>query len=280
MEKILVTTDQSGNSKAAIRFAIKLAKQRKAELIIIHVYHLLKPFNWTEHAFEKHGDSFRENTISELTSFIATIYHEIHEPIINHQLVMVSNTDVVDGVMEYASRHNCSYICIATRGAGVLTKIFGTHTAKLITHSAVPVICIPSTYHLKEIKHVLYASDLTDYERELVKVVAFARPLHTSVEMMHISYPFEFAFDKELMEATLRKKADYEVTIVKRQRDITNALLEDIDEAIKVSKPSVLILFTHQSRSMFEKLFYPSIAEEYSFYGKIPLLTFNKNEDN
>jgi nucleotide-binding universal stress UspA family protein len=31
MEKILVTTDQSTNSKAAIRFAIKLPKQRKAE---------------------------------------------------------------------------------------------------------------------------------------------------------------------------------------------------------------------------------------------------------
>ncbi|AMR29984.1 hypothetical protein A0256_00405 [Mucilaginibacter sp. PAMC 26640] len=280
MEKILVTTDQSVNSKAAIRFAIKLAKQRKAELIIVYVYHLLKPFNWTDRAFEKHGDSFREKTMAELTSFIADIYHEIHETEIHHQLVLISNMDVVDGIMEYANKHACSYICIATRGAGMLTKIFGTHTAKLITHSPIPVLCIPSAYHLKEIKHVLYASDLTDYESELAKVVAFARPIHASVDLMHISYPFEFAFDKELMEATLKKKADYDVTIVKRQRDITNALLEDIDDAIKVSKPSLLVLFTHQSRSMFEKLFYPSNAEEYSFYGKIPLLTFNKNESN
>ncbi|MBD1392991.1 universal stress protein [Mucilaginibacter glaciei] len=280
MEKILVTTDQSGNSKAAIRFAIKLSQQRKAELIIVYVYHLLKPFNWTDNAFEKHGDIFREKTMTELTSFIADIYHEMHEPELRHQLVLISNMDMVDGVMEYATRHACSYICIATRGAGILTKIFGTHTAKLINQSPVPVICIPSAYHLKEIKHVLYASDMTDYERELAKVVAFARPIHASVEMMHISYSFEFAFDKKLMEATLKKKADYEVTIVNRKRDITNDLLEDIDEAIKVSKPSVLILFTHQSRSMFEKLFYPSNAEDYSFYGKIPMLTFNKNESN
>ncbi|MFA6086318.1 universal stress protein [Mucilaginibacter sp.] len=279
MEKILVTTDQSTNSKAAIRFAIKLAKQRKAELIILHVYHLLKPFKWSDHAFAEHTDSFTKKTAEELSSFIAGIYHDIDEPEINHQLVLVSNIDVVDGIMEYASKHNCSYICISTRGAGAITKIFGTHTAKLISSSAVPVLCIPSGYHLKELKHILYASDMTDYENELKKVIDFAKPIHASVEMMHIAYPYEFAFEKELAEATLLKKTDYKVTILNPQRDITNALLQDIDHAVKISKPSLLVLFTHQSRSMFEKLFFPSNAEEYSFYGKIPLLTFNKKED-
>lgn len=279
MEKILVTTDQSDNSKSALRYAIKLAKERKAELIILHIYHLLKPFNWTDHAFEEYGDNFRKKTITELTSFITGVYHDIHETGIRHQLVLVSNLDVVDGIVQYATKHDCSYICISTRGAGVLTKMFGTHTAKLITHSPIPVLCIPSAYHIKEIKHILYASDMTDYEQELKKVVAFARPIHASVEMMHILYPFEFEFDKELTEATLKKKADYDVTILNRKRDITNALLADIDDAVKFSKPSLLVLFTHQSRSMFEKLFYPSNAEEYSFYGKVPMLTFNKIED-
>jgi nucleotide-binding universal stress UspA family protein len=278
MEKILVTTDQSANSKAAIRFAIKLAKLRKAELIILHVYHLLKPFKWSDHAFAEYGDNFRKKTTEELSSFIAGIYHDIDEPEINHQLVLVSNIDVVEGIKDYAGKHNCSYICISTRGAGAITKIFGTHTAKLISSSAIPVLCIPSGYHLKDLKHILYASDMTDYENELKKVIDFARPIHASVEMMHIAYPYEFAFDKELAEATLQKKTDYKVTILNPQRDITNALLQDIDHAVKISKPSLLVLFTHQSRSMFEKLFFPSNAEEYSFYGKIPLLTFNKKE--
>jgi nucleotide-binding universal stress UspA family protein len=279
MEKILVTTDQSANSKAAIRFAIKLAKQRKAELIIIHIYHLLKPFKWSDHAFAEYTDSFRKKTTEEMSAFIAGIYHDIHEDEIRYQLVLVSNVDVVDGIMDYANKHSCSYICISTRGAGALKKIFGTHTAKLISRSVVPILCIPSTYHLKEIKHILYASDMTDYENELKKVVDFARPIHASVEMMHISYPYEFAFDKELVAATLQKKTDYKVSILIPERNITHALLEDIDDAIRISKPSLLVLFTHQSKSMFEKLFFPSNAEEYSFYCKTPLLTFNKNQE-
>ncbi|MFD1256622.1 universal stress protein [Mucilaginibacter terrae] len=278
MEKILVTTDQSENSKAGIRFAIKLAKQRKAELMILHVYHLLKPLKWTEETFARHTITFLEKNTVELSAFIAGIYKSINETQITYELIQVSNIDVIDGVIAYARKHSCSYICISTRGAGVLTKIFGTHTAKLITSSPVPVLCIPSNYHVKELKHILYASDMTDYERELAQVVAFARPLNASVEMMHISYPYEFTFDNELTEATLKKKANYEVTLLNRKRDITNALLQDIDDAIKFSKPSLLVLFTHQSRSMFEKLFYPSNAEDYSFYGKVPLLTYKKNE--
>jgi hypothetical protein len=121
---------------------------------------------------------------------------------------------------------------------------------------------------------------MTDYENELKKVVDFAKPLGASVAMMHISYPYEFAFDKELAEATLQKKASYPVSLLTPKRDINHALLEDMDQAIKASKPSLLVLFTHQSRSMFEKLFFPSNAEEYSFYGKIPLLTFNKSEES
>ncbi|MDP9079383.1 MAG: universal stress protein [Bacteroidota bacterium] len=278
MEKIVVTTDQSVNSKAAIRFAIKLAKQRNAELTILHVYHLLRPFKWSEHAFAEYTDIFRKKAVKELTSFIAGIYHEIHEPDIDYQLVLVSNIDVVDGIMDYANKHYCSYICISTRGAGTLTKIFGTHTAKLINSSAVPVLCIPSFYHLKELTHILYASDMTDYENELKKVIDFARPIHASVAMMHISYTYESALNKELTEAMLKKKADYKVNLLTPERDITHTFLENMEHAIKSVKPSMLVLFTHQSRSIFEKLFFPSNAEEYSFYGKIPLLTFNKTE--
>ena len=278
MEKILVTTDQSVNSKAAIRFAIQLAKQRQAELIVLHVYHLLKPFKWTAATFEHYAAEFREKTTQELKIFIAEICKAMKEPEINYQLAMVSNVDVVDGIREYADKHDCGYICISTRGAGVLKKIFGTHTAKLISSSAVPVLSIPSAYHLKELKHLLYASDMTDYENELKRVVDFARPLRATVAMMHISYPYEFMFDKDLAEATLKKKTGYQVDLLTPERDITRTLLEDIDRAIKSAKPSLLVLFNHQSRSFFEKLFFPCNAEEYSFYGKIPLLTFNKRE--
>jgi hypothetical protein len=97
--------------------------------------------------------------------------------------------------------------------------------------------------------------------------------------MMHIFYSYEFTFKKELLESDLKEKINYSINMVIRKRDITNVLLEDIEDAMKVIKPSLLILFSHQLNSMFERIFSASNAEEYSFYGKIPLLTFNKMMD-
>jgi len=276
MEKILVTTDLSNNSKAAIRFAIQLAKLRKAELIILHVYHLMKPFKWTDELFARHTATFLKINSAELKSFISNIYKSIDETYIRYEVAQVSNSNVVEGIIKYAQKNQVSYICISTQGAGVVTKLFGTHTAKLISQSPVPIICIPSSYHLKPIKSILYASDLGDYEREFAKVIDFARPLDASVELMHISYPLEFANDTELLEATLNKVANYKVTVLNKKIDISKAMLDGIDDAIKVSRPSLIILFTDQSKSMFEKLLYPSNAEDYSYYGKTPMLTFSK----
>ncbi|XHR97185.1 hypothetical protein ACFJIV_11345 [Mucilaginibacter sp. UC70_90] len=80
---------------------------------------------------------------------------------------------------------------------------------------------------------------MTDYENELKEVVDFAGPIGASVEMVHISYPNEFAFDKELAEATLQKKNSYKISLLNLQRDVNNNLLEDIDHAVKISKPSL-----------------------------------------
>jgi len=279
MEKILVTTDLSAKSKSAIQFAITLAKSRKAELIILHVYHLVRPFKWTDDEYSVYWVRFKNRTMRKLTAFTVELFGATG-PGVPCQMVLHSNIDVVEGIMEYAEKHDCAYICISTRGAGRLKKLFGTHTSKLISHSTVPVLAVPSFYHLLEIKQVLYATDMTDYEKELEKVVAFARPIGAAVDMIHIAYPYEFQPAGEIITEFVKRKLNYPVNILEWERNITHTLLEDIDAAVKANKPSLLALFTHQSRPLLEKLLLPSNAKAYSFYSKVPLLTFSKTDGN
>lgn len=276
MEKILVTTDLSVKSRAAIRCAINLAKSRKAELTILHIYHLTRPFKWADEEYNEYWQRFIDRTMRKLTAFVVQILATTEASGVPYQMVLHSNIDIVDGIMEYAEKHNCAYICISTRGAGRLKKLFGTHTGKLITHSAIPVLAVPSSYHLQELKHILYATDMTDYERELEKVVAFARPTGAIVDMIHIAYPHEFQSDKQIIKDFIEEKIHYPVNIIESERNITHTLLEDIDAAVKANKPSLLAIFTHQSRPLLDKLLTPSNAKAYSFYSKVPLLTFSK----
>lgn len=276
MEKIVVTTDFSANSKTGIRYAINLARARHAELIILHVFTVLRASSWSDQKYEQYVQYNRDILMKDLKSFIRTIFRSMDITFNDYQLVLHHDFDIVDGIMEYAKENSCTYICISTRGAGPVKKLFGTNTGKLLMQSNIPVLCIPSSCRMKTIKDILYLTDMTDYERELSNVVAFAAPLKSTVSMLHFAHSYEFLPDKEIMEQTLKKKVDYDIYVQNRKRSTENSLLEDVNTAIKTLKPSLLVMFTHQDKSFFERLLLSSNAKAYSFYGKIPLLSFKK----
>ncbi|QHS56829.1 universal stress protein [Mucilaginibacter sp. 14171R-50] len=279
MEKILVTTDMSSNSKSAVRLAIKQAVARGAELDILYVYYLIKPFNWTPLAFDVYSAEYKKKTFKELSSFFKRILHEAGDPSVSYKLVLVSDINTTEGIISYALENNCSFICIATRGAGNIKKLFGTHTSKLIGKSPVPVLAVPSNYRLRPLHKILYASDITDYERELKQVVAFARPIGAMIRLLHIRQSYEFTLDPDIVSPSLKKRLNYDIDILTTEREVSNTLLDDIGTVLKKVKPDILVLFTRQHRSLTDKLISSSNAKNSSFESKIPLLTFPKVAD-
>ncbi|WP_449436901.1 universal stress protein [Pedobacter steynii] len=205
MGTIIVTTDQSANSKSAIRFAINLARARKAELIVLHVYHVLRPTIWSENAYQVYKQSFINQTEKEITMFLKKIIRSMDLSDLSFELIMVDHVDVTEGILKFTEQHSSDYICISTRGAGTIKKIFGTHTSKLITHSKVPVICIPSNYRNRLCKRVLYATDMSDYEAELSRLIDFVKPFSAMLRMMHMVSSNEFVADRVLAEASIEK---------------------------------------------------------------------------
>src|SRR5436189_155716 len=167
MQKILVTTDFSPNSKAGLRFAIQLALQHKYELIFFHCYYVIKPTSWTEakiNAYEK------DETIKiqhQLDRFVHSIYKSMDVVAKNIKCVIKSSLQIKRTIREYALQNKFSYICISTRGAGKIKKIFGTNTSNLINHSDVPVIAVPRSWQPNNITSFLYASDLTPIGKEI-----------------------------------------------------------------------------------------------------------------
>lgn len=278
MERIVVTTDFSDNSKAGIMYAINLATARNAELVVLHIYSVLRAVFWSDAEYDYYKRRYKDVLEKELTEFIRPLQESMNLPLEHLKPDVYHNLEVVDGILEYASTHECSYICISTRGAGGLKKLFGTNTSNLIIHSKIPVLCVPHAYTYEEIKHVLYLTDMTDYETELSRVVAFATPLKSYIEMLHFYYSYEFVPDKEIMDQTLKKAYEYDVHVQYRARDTDKSMLEEINEVIKELKPSLIIMFTSQKKSFFEKILMLSNATTYSFYGEVPLLTFNKND--
>lgn len=276
MNRVLATTDLSRNSRAGLRFAINMAQQKKAELIFIYIHQVLRASTWSDERYEQFVSEDKENMMRELTRFVADVYKQMGVEQKNCKCEVYHDFGVVHAVNKYAVDNDCDYICIATRGAGTVKKLFGTITAKLIKEADVPVICVPKNYRVKLLAKVLYATDMTNYEDEVARVLSFAKPLKAEVEMMHMTFPYELLIDKELAEKDLKKKFRYNITMHYETRYLERTLLEDLEQAVKKAKPSIVAMFTDRSRSFFDRILMGSMSEEFSFSTRIPLLIFKK----
>jgi len=74
MEKILVTTDFSANSKAALRFAIQLASQNKFDLTFFHSYYVLIPTSWSNNKISEYKKIEEKKIQNKLDRFVKMMY--------------------------------------------------------------------------------------------------------------------------------------------------------------------------------------------------------------
>ena len=276
MKKILVTTDFSANSKAAMQFAIQLASQCDVELTFLHVQHIMRMTSWNEATYSAYEKSEIAQARKTLDSVVDSVYDHLKLNPVNQQCVIENSPFVDSTIMAYAADHAFDYICISARGAGMMEKLFGTTTANLIGQSSVPVIAVPGTYRAAKLASVLYASDLSNLSNQLTRVVAFAEPIAATIELLHFSMPSDPVTDPEIICSAVQKYTDYPVTIHLQPRDFETTLTADIDAVIKAQKPSLMVMFTTQKNGFFDRLFLSSNSVDYSFLTTIPLLVFGK----
>jgi len=276
MTKILVTTDFSINSKSAIYFAIQLAKQTPVSITFFHSYHILRPTSFSEAKFEAYEKSQTDKIELQLKDFIADLTKD--SGISPDKFDSVIRESVVpDGnILNYAENGGFDYICMGTRGAGTIEKIFGTNTSHIINKSEIPVIAVPKDYESKPITHLLYASDLFSLENEINKVVSLAKPIQAKVEVLNFSFPSEMEENKSAKEK-IEQLTDYPIDFHLQENDFQNTLVENIAKAVEKSHPSLLVMFTNQKKSIFEKLLFSSNSEDVAFNTKVPLLIFKKD---
>ena len=274
----MVTTDFSANSKSGIRFAIHWAEVQKINLVFVHVLHISRATKWTDAYYEKYSKEEEQNCSIKFNKFIAGIYSSMKIKPVRHSFVILQGISADISILDYCSNNpGIDYICISTHGAGKLKRIWGTNTGNLITKSPVPVLAIPGAYRFTGIRRIMYAADFSNFDHELNKVVDFASPLKAQIEILHFAWPDETATGEKMKESAFKKKYKYGLKVHYENNDAVHSVTENIQQQINIKKPSLVIMFTNQERTFYQKLFLSSKAEELSFKTKVPLLVFNKN---
>jgi len=276
MKRLLVTTDFSTYSKAAIRFAIQLASQGEYSLTFFHSYQVLRPTTWSEPVFLSFEKSESTKVTRKLYKFVSDVYKSLG--IVSQELQCVAKVGLyVDrNIMDYASKYDYDFICISRKGGGRTSQLFGNNVSRLITKSIIPVIAVPSSYRRAPIVNITFASDLSNLDDELKKVASFSEPLGARVELLHFKVAIDYISNGIQLHAIKHKLDEYNIGTHYEAFDYEKPLIHNIMKVIKHSRPSMLIMFTDQHRSLFERIFMSSISADFSLISKIPLLVYSK----
>lgn len=273
--KLLITTDFSANSKGAIRFAQALASQsNEIETTFYHSVHFIKQNLWSDIFFETYQKEEIERLKDELKKFVHSTVGTDKFP--NSKFVVEIAISTEKDIIHYAEKNKIDFICIATKGAGVLRKIMGTHTSYIANNSNIPVLVIPSHYRPKAINKLTYLSDFENTKKEIDKVSKFSNVIKCGVDVLHYS---SLILDKNKFE---RNKAlfnteeykGFKLNIVENK--LEKPLLESIYQFINKNKPTLLVMFTNRNKSFLDTLFLPSNSAELTYSTKVPVLIFPK----
>jgi nucleotide-binding universal stress UspA family protein len=275
--KLLVTTDFSENSKGAIRFAQTLAKQSKnVEVVFYHAIHIMQPTVWSDVFFKAYKNDEIERLTADLKKFIYATIGKDKGKFSNVKFVVENCISTEKDILKYAEKNKIDFICIATRGAGMLRKVMGTHTSYIVNNSKVPIMVIPSHYRAKAIKKATYLSDFENLKNEVIKISKLSTLIGLNVEVLHYS---SIVLDKKKFEKNIELFNTKEFENIKlnvRKNNLELSLVERITKYVQKSKPELLIMFTKREKGFFESMFLPSKSAELTYTTNVPVLIFSK----
>ena len=276
MTTILVTTDFSSNSKAGIRFAIQLASQMPCKLVFYNALELMIPTLWSTEEMAEFIQTETTVCKKQLGKFLKNIFKKAEKEDITYDYAVEMGMNVDNFIANYAQKINTDFICMSTRGAGMLNQLIGTNASTLVSTSPVPVIVVPKSYRFKPITKIGYSSDFENFDKEIKTVGNLAVALNSKIHVYHFSYQLHESESKAELEEIERKYASDNIAFHVPKLEIEYSLVENLHHVVKKAKPSLLVMFTKQKHNWFERFFYSSKTADMTFDIKVPLLAFRK----
>ena len=280
MKTILVPTDFSKLSKVGVTYAISLAKEMDASVILLSVINASASsntlMNWKK--FEKEMVKIAQQEADKLLDEIKSQGDTVD--ISYRSLLGFPIADMID---QFAVKNKVDLIVMGSKGATGLKKVFlGSNATAVIDTSHVPLIVVPGEADFKQMKKLVYATDMQNLQKEIGIVARFASLFDAHIHVLHVIQGESSKKSGEKLErerfqisneAALISKSQYpKIHLhVLENKNVANA----VDKFVQDQKADLLAMFTHRL-DFYEKFFGKSVTRQFAFHGKVPLLTFNK----
>ena len=146
MYKILLPTDGSDHSQKAVKQSIAFAKALSAQVIGLHVipaFHMPRDEGDLLPASTALKERVDEQHTARARQILASVEKETKGAGIECECVVAINDTIYEEIIDTAEKKNCDLIIMASHGhAGMTGMLPGSETAKVLTHTKLPVLVL------------------------------------------------------------------------------------------------------------------------------------------
>ncbi|NEM97464.1 universal stress protein [Pontibacter burrus] len=266
MKTFLVPVDFSENSERALEYAIDLAAQAEARIVVLHALEI------TPMLPSLQNNSATDNAEQKLLSLIDQFGQQ------NVQIeYMITEGNPVGDISKAVEDLEVTLVVMGTGGAKNFTrKMFGTTTEAIAKRGLCPVLAIPEGAEIKPLKNIVYAADLENGDQlTVMQLMQFKQLMNADLTFLHIKNDKQPDYiDNEYIKGELVKQfPEAEINFVELEhKDVAEGISNYVHE-----QGADLLSFTILNRMFLEKILHSSLTSKLLQTLKLPMLAFPEN---
>lgn len=140
---ILLPTDGSDLSEAAINRGIQFAKSINAKVTGFHVVLPFHVFTLQKEMLEDTKEQYERQSKIHAKQFLGVIKKAAEKASVTCEIDSVASAHPYEAIIKAAEKKGCDLIMMASHGrSGIQGLLIGSETQKVLTHTKVPVLVL------------------------------------------------------------------------------------------------------------------------------------------
>jgi nucleotide-binding universal stress UspA family protein len=276
MKTILVPTDFSANADNACKYAIEIARDTKARIILMHTFE--SPLLYSDIPMVEVQMDFatlRESALNKLREYhkkIGKVAQGIKiDFLIEHGLASAR-------INEAALEKRVDLIVMGTTGTGAVERVLiGSNASRVIRNAPCMVLAIPPKAKYDGMKKIVYTTDMSfDNLSHARTIIPFAKIFNAEILFLNVNTSlFNDTRKEKLDKMTVRIKSHVRYPKISGYVCDSPNVANGIHFFIKKHKADCLAMYTHH-KGVLDKIFRMSVTKSVAVNTTIPLLAIHE----
>lgn len=277
MNQILYATDRSEHSIKALRYVADLAARLGSKLHLLNVYSL-PPI---EHNTIRTHMQLKRNAYLEQLDLLKQYWDSclsMATSVTDVNFLVVEGSSISKSILSSVEELSAEMVIVGRKDEHSDRGLFAGNIANALLYKlACPLLIIPNTIAISELKNIVYASDFeADDIKALVQLETLVQKFEATLKVVHIPTKDEYASDEQLdwfkeiaSQNMSSEEIDYHLIL-------SDSVHEGLKVFIKKNKADLLAMLERDEKGFFERLLRGDMVKRMKTLSDIPLLCFNR----